>query len=66
MMVLPDDDNEGDGQEGAAGTAGGNGGNMLVDRLKSLELGGQSSFDPKGDPITLCALWVEEGVQSVR
>ena len=50
-------DNVGGGQEGAAGNAGGNGGNAVVNRLKSLELGGLSSFDPKGDPTTLCASW---------
>ena len=53
----PDDDNVGGGQGGAAGNAGGNGGNAIVDRLKSLELGGLSSFDPKGDPTMLCACW---------
>ena len=51
-MAPPDDDNVGGGQGGAAGNAGG-----VVDRLKSLELGGLSSFDPKGDPTTLCASW---------
>ena len=56
-MALPDDDNVGGGQGGAAGNAGGNGGNAVVDRLKSLELGGLSSFNPKGDPTTLCAGW---------
>ena len=49
-MAPPDDDNVGGGQGGAAGNAGG-----VVDRLKSLEMGGLSSFDPKGDPTTLCA-----------
>ena len=53
-MAPPDDDNVG-GQGGVAGNAGGNGGNAVVDRLKSLELGGLSSFDPMGDPTTLCA-----------
>ena len=56
-MAPPDDDNVGGGQRGAAGNAGGNGGNAVVDRLKSLELGGLSSFDPKEDPTTLCARW---------
>ena len=56
-MAPPDDDNVGGGQGGAAGNAGGNGSNAVVDRLKSLELGEQSSFDPKGDPTTLCARW---------
>ena len=28
-----------------------------MDRLKRLELGGLSSFDPKGDITTLCARW---------
>ena len=56
-MAPPDDDNVGGGQGGAAGNAGGNGGNAVVDRLKSLEWGGLSSFDPKGDPTTLCAHW---------
>ena len=56
-MAPPDDDNVGGGQGGAAGNAGGNGGNAVVDGLKSLELGGLCSFDPKGDPTTLCARW---------
>ena len=56
-MAPPDDDNVGGGQGGAAGNAGGNGGNAVVDRLKSLELGGLSTYDPKGDPTTLCARW---------
>ena len=56
-MAPPDDDNVGGGQGGAAGNAGGNGCNVVVDRLKSLELGGLSSFNPKGDPTTLCAGW---------
>ena len=51
-MAPPDDDNVGGGQGGAAGNAGG-----VVDGLKSLELGGLCSFDPKGDPTTLCARW---------
>ena len=54
-MAPPDDDNVGGGQGGAAGNAGGNGGNAVVDRLKSLELGGLSSFDPKGYPTRVCA-----------
>ena len=56
-MAPPDDDNVGGGQGGAAGNAGGNDGNVVVDRLKSWELGGLPSFDPKGDPTTLCARW---------
>ena len=59
-MVPPDDDNVGGGQGGAAGNAGnagGNGGNAVVDRLKSLELAGLSSFYPEGDPTMLCAHW---------
>ena len=38
-MAPPDVDNVGGGQGGAAGNAGGNGGNVVVDGLKSLELG---------------------------
>ena len=56
-MAPPDDNNVGGGQGGVAGSAGGNSGNAVVDRLKSLELGGLSSFDPKRDPTTLCAYW---------
>ena len=56
-MAPPDDDNVGGGQGGVLGNAGGNGGNAVVDRLKSLELGGLSSFDPKGDPTMLCVSW---------
>ena len=56
-MAPQNDDNVAGGQGGAAGNAGGNGGNAVVDRLKSLELVGLSSFDPKGDPTTLCARW---------
>ena len=56
-MVPPDDNNVGGGQGGAAGNAGGNGSNAVVNGPKSLELGGLSSFDPKGDPTMLCARW---------
>ena len=38
----------------AVGNAGGNGSKAVVDRPKCLELGGLSSFDPKGDSTTLC------------
>ena len=65
-MALLDDNNVGGGQGGAVGNAGGNGGKAVVDRLKSLELGGLSSFDPKGGP-TMCMLEkMEEGIQFVR
>ena len=56
-MAPPDDDNMGGGQGGAAGNAGGNGGDVAVDRLKSLESGELSSFDPKRDQTMLCGRW---------
>ena len=50
-MALPDDDNVGGGQGGEAGNAGGNGGKTVVDRLKSLELGGLSSLILRGTQL---------------
>ena len=45
-MAPLDDTNVGGGQGSESGNAGGNSSNAVVDRLKSLESGELSSFDP--------------------